>query len=488
LIQPFKTSTMRFTFLSLVLFLPFFSFSQCEQGQYPLTLTTTTGDYAYEIGWTLYSYEDWTLQNNNSIADFSGNQNYQTTSQEVCLPSAGCYIIHATDEYDDGWEEGTLEIEGFNLSENYEMEDGSNIYWTFEMEAQACDWEIPGCTNQNAVNYDELATIDNGSCIDFINFDHNKTNRRYLFHLPTNLSPDAPLVFVFHGYSGDPLDIMNYSKMNDVADENGFAVCYPEGSMDQNDNLYFNVGYDMHSNSTVDDVDFAISLAQYLQETHNLSTTNTFSTGMSNGGDLSYMLACQASDVFRAIAPVAGMILLDIYNDCDGANPVPVFEIHGTQDNVTPFEGDINNQEGWGAFLDIPSTIDYFVDKNNLTDLEVDTLPNIDTEDNSFVISYQYSSDNSSDQVWLYKVIGGGHDWPGAYGNMDLNSSQKIWEFFNLMQSSETTSIAQSKTSTSKKLVKICNLLGQQTKTEYNTPLFYMYSDGSVEKKIILEK
>ena len=133
------------------------------------------------------------------------------------MPYAGCYIIHGTDDYGDGWEGGLLELEGLNLDETYLMNDGTNIYWTFEIESDPCQFEIPGCMDQNASNYNDLATIDNGSCINFINFDHNKTNRRYLLYIPNNLSPDAPLVFVFHGYSGNPTDIMNYSEMNDIA-------------------------------------------------------------------------------------------------------------------------------------------------------------------------------------------------------------------------------------------------------------------------------
>jgi len=33
-------------------------------------------------------------------------------------------------------------------------------------------------------------------------------------------------------------------------------------------------------------------------------------------------------------------------------------------------------------------------------------------------------------QVWLYKLVGGRHDWPGAWGNMDVMISEEIWKFF----------------------------------------------------------
>ena len=38
-----------------------------------------------------------------------------------------------------------------------------------------------------------------------------------------------------------------------------------------------------------------------------------------------------------------------------------------------------------------------------------------------------------------------------------------------------------------KKLVKITDILGREVEEKRNTPLFYIYNDGTVEKKIIIE-
>ena len=40
---------------------------------------------------------------------------------------------------------------------------------------------------------------------------------------------------------------------------------------------------------------------------------------------------------------------------------------------------------------------------------------------------------------------------------------------------------------TAKKLIKIFDILGRETIYKTNVPLFYIYDDGTVEKKIILE-
>ena len=262
-------------------------------------------------------------------------------------------------------------------------------------------------------------------------FSHDGLSREYFLYIPDSLVADAPLLFVFHGYSGSASGIMNYSGLNQIADDNGFAVCYPQGLIDDWDYSFWNVGYDWHVDETVDDVGFATSLAQYLQTDFNLSTQNTFSTGMSNGGDMSYLLACQASDVFRAVAPVAGCMMTWLYNSCAPLNPIPVFEIHGTDDNVTWWEGaDEIFNDGWGPWESVDTTFNFWTQLNGCTEFLIDTLPDIDMSDGSYVVSHKNTNGLNNNEVWLYEVVNGGHDWPGVWGNMDISTSEEIWNFF----------------------------------------------------------
>ncbi len=264
-----------------------------------------------------------------------------------------------------------------------------------------------------------------------LDFKHGGLTRQYIYYAPPKLPANAPLVVVMHGYTGSAPDIRNYSGMNAVANANGFAVCYPQGSMDEWGNRFFNVGYDFHGDETVDDLDFLIKLVEYLQIQHNLSSENIFATGLSNGGDMSYLLACEASTIFKAIAPVAGMMMQSIADNCTATNPMPVFEIHGTEDDVTYYDGDPNNNDGWGAYPSIPYIIDFWVNLNDCDDATTIALPNADPNDGSYVESEKYLNGINGNEVWLYRVVGGGHDWPGAWGNMDINSSEKIWIFFS---------------------------------------------------------
>ena len=143
------------------------------------------------------------------------------------------------------------------------------------------------------------------------------------------------------------------------------------------------------------------------------------------------MLACQASDVFKAVAPVAGMILQSIYDTCTPENPMPVFEIHGTEDYVTYWEGDMNNEDGWGAYPAVRTMIDFWVGLNGLELSETTDLENSNTSDGSSIEFERHWSESTVNEVWLYKVVGGGHDWPGSDGNMDINVSTEMWMFFS---------------------------------------------------------
>tara|TARA_B100000787_G_scaffold95521_1_gene70507 strand:+ start:7515 stop:8654 length:1140 start_codon:yes stop_codon:yes gene_type:complete len=264
----------------------------------------------------------------------------------------------------------------------------------------------------------------------YITFEHDGVDRQYIYYEPLTVNENRPLVFAMHGFTGDADSMKDYSEMNQIADRYGFAVCYPRGTLDSNGDRFWNVGYAFHETETVNDVGFLTELAEYLQVSHNLNPNYTFATGFSNGAEMCYMLACQAYDTFKAVVPVAGMILQDILDQCDASPPIPLFEIHGSQDNVTPLAGDPNNNDGWGAYPNIPSTINYFVEKNECTSIDTQTLPNLDFSDGSFIESEKHLNGINNNEVWYYEVVGGGHDWPGASGNMDINAGEEAWLFF----------------------------------------------------------
>ena len=185
--------------------------------------------------------------------------------------------------------------------------------------------------------------------------------RRYVLHLPEGLPAEAPLVIVLHGYGGDA-DPERFG-MNATADRHRFAVCYPQGERDGRGKRCWNVGYPFQADMPVDDIRFLEELIDHLHRRYGLSRRNVFCTGMSNGGDMCYLLAVRRPELFAALGPVAGFMSVSALREDESRQPVPLFEIHGTLDRTTHWEGDLENRDGWGAYLPIPMAVGYWAAK-----------------------------------------------------------------------------------------------------------------------------
>ncbi len=258
---------------------------------------------------------------------------------------------------------------------------------------------------------------------------HNGLNRLYTLYKPDNLKEKAPLVFVLHGYTSNNNNIMNYSKMNEIADEYGFMVCYPQGTRNTyTGQTHWNAN--LKEMSSIADSDFLNDLAIKLQAEYNLSEKNTFACGMSNGGFMSYTLGCEKSDTFKAIASVTGTMSGYDWKNCN-PNKVPVLQISGTNDLVVPMDGSMSAAGGWGGAPKIQDIMNYWADINECSKSESGNLPDRDKNDNSYASINKNTECFKNHQVWLYTIHGGGHTWPGAWGNMDINASQEIWKFFS---------------------------------------------------------
>ncbi len=272
-------------------------------------------------------------------------------------------------------------------------------------------------------------------------FEHDGITREYMLYIPNTIKPQAPLIFVLHGLGSTNSHIRDYSQMDLVANKNGFVVCYPQGTGSTINTIhtkkgssFWNVGYEIHKNEVVDDVSFLTSLAIYLQQEYDLDPEKTFCTGMSNGGDMSYLLGCQAPEVFKAIASITGCMMEWIYKSCDNNSPLPVFQIHGTRDNITYYDGDIKNRDRWGAYLGVESTIQFWVDHNMCSQSIIDTIGFVNNE-SRYIIREKFLNGVDENEVWLHKVIDGGHDWVQKSLEKDFNTSEEIWKFFEHLMS-----------------------------------------------------
>ena len=253
--------------------------------------------------------------------------------------------------------------------------------------------------------------------------------REYYLYRPEGLKAGAPLVIVLHGYGGSALK--GKKAMMDVADRNGFAVCYPQGIKDPKGKPGWNVRYPSQKGMKTDDVKFLIALSKELQKKFDLSPKNTFLTGMSNGGDIIYLIAMRAPKAFKAMASIAGLQFNWMETEYSYKHPLPFMEVHGTQDHTSEWLGDPENKGGWGAYIPVPAAVSRIIAVNGCTEEYVTELPR--REGRNQVTLYQFKAGRPAvkggrpTEVWLYKVEGGDHSW----SDKDMDTCSEIWRFFS---------------------------------------------------------
>lgn len=253
--------------------------------------------------------------------------------------------------------------------------------------------------------------------------------REYYLYRPEGLKAGAPIVIVLHGYGGSARN--GKKAMMDVADRNGFAVCYPQGIKDPKGKPGWNVRYPSQEGMRTDDVKFIIALSKELQKRFSLSAKNTFLTGMSNGGDIIYLIAMRAPKAFKAMASIAGLQFSWMETEYSYRHPLPFMEVHGTQDRISEWLGDPENKGGWGAYIPVPVAVGRIITVNGCTEEYVTELPR--REGRNQVTLYQFKAGKPAvkggrpTEVWLYKVEGGDHSW----SDKDMDTCSEIWRFFS---------------------------------------------------------
>ncbi len=264
-----------------------------------------------------------------------------------------------------------------------------------------------------------------------------RTYRLYVPAIYTGATA-RPLVFNLHGYTSNALAQQQYSVFGPIADTANFLMVFPQGTKDGSNQPFWNAGM---SSSLVNDIGFLNALIDSLDLNYNIDLNAVYSCGMSNGGFMSHTLACELSNRITAIASVTGSIFSTQYGaNCHPTRPVPVMQISGTADGTVPYAGG-------SGMMHIDTVVKYWVKKNNCNPTAAfSNVPNINTGDGCTAEHYVYTGGNLGSSVELYKIIGGGHTWPGSpyivgTTNQDFSASKEIWRFFRQYKLNTLTSV-----------------------------------------------
>jgi polyhydroxybutyrate depolymerase len=265
---------------------------------------------------------------------------------------------------------------------------------------------------------------------------HDGLERSYILYVPASIKWNQPvsLVFLFHGGTGNAESAIRMSGFNKVADENGFLVAYPNGTSRVSSDIFLTwnggncCGFAQQKN--VDDVGFVRAIISDLQSVAKIDSKRIYASGMSNGGILSQRLACEAADVFAAIAPVAGTLN---FSPCSPSQPISVIEFHGTDDQHIPYGGGFGPKSLVNVnFVSVMDSVGFWSSFNKCyLQPQTDSVGDIKHE--------VWSGCEESTSVELYTINGGGHAWPGGLAGraeadqptQSISASQLIWRFFS---------------------------------------------------------
>jgi polyhydroxybutyrate depolymerase len=221
--------------------------------------------------------------------------------------------------------------------------------------------------------------------------------RSFLVHAPPSYdgTTPVPVVLDFHGLGGNSNQQRNLTRWDDVADAQGFISVYPQGIENA-----WNAG-GCCGNTGSDDIAFVRAIIQTLSEDACIDTRRVFASGCSNGGGMSYRLACEAADVIAAVAPVDfDCVLGQGCGDCAPSRPITVVQFRGTADQLVDYEGQ-------GAFVGAQANLATWGEINECTDSAAALEQNDSCEG--------FAACGDSAQTILCTVEGGTHC--GSYGS-----------------------------------------------------------------------
>lgn len=264
-------------------------------------------------------------------------------------------------------------------------------------------------------------------------------DREYLIHLPASApTAGAPVVLAFHGSASSAAHLVEFSGLNEVADEKGFIAVFPQGLGPDRLRRTWNAGgcCGWSFKENIDDVGFAAAICDDLERQFAINPSRVFATGMSNGGMMAYRLAAELSDRISAIAPVAGPMGKLVTTP---TQPVSVCHFHGTHDDYAPYRGGVGKKStSKTEFASAEASVEYWRRFNDCDEIFLEDRLPVRVNDGTRVTRRVWDGGLSNSSVALYTIDGMGHTWPGRktrlthLGPMTGNicASRVMWEFF----------------------------------------------------------
>jgi polyhydroxybutyrate depolymerase len=234
--------------------------------------------------------------------------------------------------------------------------------------------------------------------------------RDYLLRLPPG-EGRAPLLLVLHGGGGRGRQIERHSDLTGPALAAGFAVAYPDGIGRQ-----WNDGRaDLDAEAVrdgVDDVAFLLALVDRLAAEGKVDPARVFVTGISNGGIMSFRLACEAAGRVAGVVTIVANLGVEVAGRCHPSRPVPLLMLNGTADELVRYQGGpvVVFGKARGSVIGTEATLAIFGAANGCGGFQPAAIA--DPADDGVGVE-ALAGQGCAAPTRLVRYVGGGHGWPG---------------------------------------------------------------------------
>ncbi len=235
---------------------------------------------------------------------------------------------------------------------------------------------------------------------------------------------DVPVVFNFHGFGSNAVQQMLYGNFKPEADRDDFLIVAPNGQGSAASQHFNLTGTPGEQN----DIEMVGALLDHIEATLCVDTKRVYSTGMSDGGAMTSVLACTMANRFAAFGAVAVIIYA---KGCGTGRAVPISAYSGTADPIVPFNGGKVNCCGGTTVGAAPTAMANWAKADGCEPKYVDAKPS------SEVVVRTWHGCRAGGAVVFYMIQGGGHTWPGAIPiprlgktTNQIDASATIWQFF----------------------------------------------------------
>jgi polyhydroxybutyrate depolymerase len=199
-------------------------------------------------------------------------------------------------------------------------------------------------------------------------------DRTFHVHVPPNYdgSKPVPLVLLLHGHAQDGDEIARHSKLNDLADREGFIAVYPDATAWSGRERWRAWDTDnglLPPGSDTNDVGFLRQIIESTEKNYKIDPKRIYMGGMSNGGMMTYRAAGELSDKLAAVAIISGAMS---GKEPPIKSPLSVYTVHGTDDQIVPYDGlrnvpDSLHAIGLPTFKSNDYAAEFWTEQNKIT-------------------------------------------------------------------------------------------------------------------------